>query len=162
MTTIEILACLGVPLLFYDDLPDLGKRLGETDASFAHLTKLGKRVVVVADNYPESWQAYDVDGVLHEATHAVAGKASLKDEGAANVLQWLLIQELEDDERRMAREEFSGYMLHSGDIGMDDEFTAGEEWASMCEEALKLGLVVRRGGCLVPVWGSGVHPSFLR
>jgi hypothetical protein len=159
MTLVQILDCLGVPLVFGEP-PLAAKPLGDPDASFAGVHEMDGVVGVWSERTPAHWGAFDIDGVLHEAVHAVAGTSSFEDEGGAVVLQWLLIQEMDPEEQRWAREEFGNYALLSGDIGDDNDFLSTEEWRLLVTQAVDQGLVVRRGSDLHPVWGLGIHPSF--
>jgi hypothetical protein len=159
MTLVQILECLGVPLVFGEP-PTTSKPFGDPDVCFAGIHTVDGSVAVWSERTPHQWGAFDIDAVLHEAIHAVVGVPSFEDEGSAIVLQWLLIQELDEDERRWAREEFGNYALLSGDVGDDDSFLDTQDWQLLVADAVEQGLVVRRGSDLLPVWGFGIHPSF--
>lgn len=101
------------------------------------------------------------DPILHEVCHAVCGKLGFVDEGDSGLmaLQWALLQELEGDEYRGAREDFASYGLtgnYCGDdsdaIGTGPGFQRSRAWKAVWRAAIEHGLILPDGRV---VWGCG-------
>jgi len=173
MNTSQIIGALGVtvktvdPKLGWDVKTDgsLGFLIGNSTGIEAEIRwkVTGLSPVVYWYPYIKTWSG-SIANVLHETIHVVLGPDSLIDESVLMAYQYALICCVDGPERAVLRKEFADFSMDSEDyseIGTDDAIFQTEDWKSGVEDpGLDSGVVVKRRGHVVPVFGLGPHPSW--
>lgn len=176
MDTRSILEALGVPLVTvpkrcdHNRIDDLyGPEVDCSPDTAAELRWVDGGPKVCWNPHFGSW-ANSIDGILHEALHAVVGPHSLEDEELLMAYQAEIIACCTvPKEHQLLRTSFANYGFPwrapkkrslERDIGLDDIVFESRAWKQLLKRACEAGLLVRRRGRLAPVFGLGVHPSW--
>lgn len=160
MRLVEILEALNIPLVVRNEVEE-ARLIGSAPDGGAQLVWEDQPVVWTRWAERDWVRREAVDGILHEAVHAVVGPRSLCYETAVMALQWSLLSELVGEERASARYKFAMYSLGRGrDVGDGDRFVRLRRWRDMVWSACKLGVLAGSDGR--PVWGIGAHPGWER
>ena len=171
MNASQIIGALGVtvktvdPKLGWDVKTDgsLGLLIGNPTGIEAEIRwkATGLSPVVYWYPYIKTWSG-SIANVLHEAIHIVLGPDSLNDERVLMAYQYALICCVDGPKREVLRKEFADFNMDNySEIGTDDAIFQTEDWLSGVEDpGLDAGVVVKRRGKVVPVFGLGPHPDW--